>query len=327
VRKTLQETKPDLVHVHFVGMLGDRALKYAARTGIPVLGTNHALPEAALFYYGYEPIKMLQQRLPWAFAFLENRIKRVIVDFYQRCSVMTAPSPTACDLYAQWGVARPIVQISNGILFDRFSRSGSAEARAEILARYDIPRARQVIFYAGRTQPEKRVDILLRAVQRLAARRDVHLLIAGGCDEGTRKLARQLDLADRVAFAGYLHPETELPGAYLAADVFASASECEGQGIAFLEAMAAGLPVVAADKYAVKDVVRPGETGFLFDIGDAQAMADRLNDVLSDPALRARMSANAVRLAAEHDLERSVDALEKLMRDMRARSPASKPDA
>jgi glycosyltransferase involved in cell wall biosynthesis len=56
-------------------------------------------------------------------------------------------------------------------------------------------------------------------------------------------------------------------------------------------------------------------------------MADRLNDVLSDPALRARMSANAVRLAAEHDLERSVDALEKLMRDMRARSPASKPDA
>jgi glycosyltransferase involved in cell wall biosynthesis len=120
-------------------------------------------------------------------------------------------------------------------------------------------------------------------------------------------------LGDRVTLTGVLDLDDELPAAFRSAELLAHASEVEAQGIALLEGMAAGLPVVAAAAGAVGETIADGETGLLVPVGDAAAMASAIARLLGDPPLRQRLGEEARRRAARHDVERSVDRIESLL--------------
>jgi glycosyltransferase involved in cell wall biosynthesis len=311
--RALDEACPDVVHLHFVTPFGMAALAEARRRRIPTLGTNHALPEQALEVYG----RFIRTALPPVFALFERALWWHIVRFYNRCDTMTAPTATAIEIYRRRGITVPTELVSNGTEVARFAAPSGTKTRGderrEFLARYGIPDDRRIVLYAGRSNPEKRIDVLLDAFSRLPASANAHLVMTGGPVSLSAAEVARRGLGDRVTLTGVLDLDDELPAAFRSAELLAHASEVEAQGIALLEGMAAGLPVVAAAAGAVGETIADGETGLLVPVGDAAAMASAIARLLGDPPLRQRLGEEARRRAARHDVERSVDRIESLL--------------
>jgi glycosyltransferase involved in cell wall biosynthesis len=153
---------------------------------------------------------------------------------------------------------------------------------------------------------------LILAIQALASlvagAPDIHLCLVGRDDgEGPklRRAAADLGVASRVHFLGYqADARALLPGF----DIFTLPSLCEGQPIALLEAMDAGLPVVASNVGGIPEVVEHGVTGFLAPSGDAQALAAHLLTLSLDPRLRASMGrAGREKVRRDHDIGRTAN--------------------
>jgi glycosyltransferase involved in cell wall biosynthesis len=157
---------------------------------------------------------------------------------------------------------------------------------------FGIPAQASVLLSLQRLSPLKHVEVVIQSVQRLVerGRRDFVLLVGGRGPEEQRlkQLVRRLRLEAYVRFLGYV-PEPELPRHFGLADVFCLASVFETFGIVLAQAMAAGLPVVAARSSAVPEVVQHGITGLLSAPLDASAMADHIATLLDDRALRLKM--------------------------------------
>lgn len=138
-----------------------------------------------------------------------------------------------------------------------------------------------VIGFLGRMDPIKGVDTLLAAAELLAERGAFfRLLMAGdGPSAGRyRECCRELGLADRVSWAGWIEDKQAF---FNAVDVFCMPSRSEGMGLSLLEAMAHGRPVVGSDCAAVKELVTESGAGIVFPIGDANALVDALEGLLS----------------------------------------------
>jgi len=171
----------------------------------------------------------------------------------------------------------------------------------------DEPREILRLLFVGRIYPQQKgLEHLLNALKILAIRWKLHLTLVGedgGGLERVHALARTLGVEESVTFTGRL-PRSELIRAYQAADVFVLPSLFEPFGIVLLEAMAAGLPVVASRVGGIPDVVEEGKTGLLVEPGNSRALAETLEGLLSDPGLRRRM-ANAGRArAADYSWDR-----------------------
>jgi glycosyltransferase involved in cell wall biosynthesis len=136
--------------------------------------------------------------------------------------------------------------------------------------------------------PRKGVDTLLRAFARVTTDAVLRVVGIGPEKERLERLAQDLGIAGRVQFLGYL-PFAALAAEYRNASVFALPTEQEGFGIVFLEAMASSLPIIATRVAAVPEVVSDGVTALLVDPGDEAALAQALEKLLRDPAVRARL--------------------------------------
>ncbi|APS18879.1 GDP-mannose-dependent alpha-(1-6)-phosphatidylinositol monomannoside mannosyltransferase [Streptomyces sp. Tue 6075] len=197
---------------------------------------------------------------------------------------------------------RRMVRLAPGVDADAFAvRPGARDAVRtpvnRIRERYGLG-ARPVILCAARLVPRKGQDTLIRALPAvLRAVPDAVLLLTGDGPYARtlHRLAAGTGVAHAVVLAGG-RPHPEMPEHYAAADVFAMPCrtrrrglEVEGLGIVFLEAAAAGLPVLVGDSGGAPDTVRDGETGYVVDGRDTAAVADRLVALLRDRAAAAAM--------------------------------------
>ncbi|MGO9505340.1 MAG: glycosyltransferase [Streptosporangiaceae bacterium] len=281
---------PDVVHIHCPLVLGATALASARRRAIPVVYTNHYLPA------NVSPSLRRRPRL------FDDAFYACLLAFANRCSYVTAPSATALRLLRERGLRVPSRVISNGVEARMSAPAGAPELLAR---RYGLPRDQPVILSVGRLSPEKRLDVLIDAAARLT--RPAHVAIGGtGPQESAlRAGVRQRGLTGRISFLGFV-PDADLPGLYRAADVFAIASEAELQSLTTMDAMASGLPVVAAGACALTELVSHDRSGYLFAPGDAAAMARYLDRLAADPPLRRRMGAAGVLIAAGHERGRTL---------------------
>ena len=153
---------------------------------------------------------------------------------------------------------------------------------------------KKVILYVGRIEPLKGLDILLTAISLLEERSDVRLLVVGGSPQRDRELDRlkseaaRLGIAEMVTFTGSVL-QSELPTYYSAADVFVLPSHYESFGLAALEAMACGIPIVVSRVGGLKTFVKDGETGYLIPWRCPEPFAQRLDMLLANPGLREAM--------------------------------------
>jgi glycosyltransferase involved in cell wall biosynthesis len=146
---------------------------------------------------------------------------------------------------------------------------------------------------------------------------DAQLVIVGIGTQAAEleRRARRNGVAEHTHFLGFV-PDPALPSAYAVADVFCMPGVAELQSLVTLEAMATGLPVVAADAVALPHLVRNGQNGWRYPPGDVAMLADRLAAVLIEPDLARTMGSTSRLIAVEHDSSRSIQRFESLYRDL-----------
>jgi len=160
----------------------------------------------------------------------------------------------------------------------------------------------------GRLWPQKRVKDAIWAADLLKViRDDVHLLVIGDGPQRDRlmRFRDQVRISDKVHFLGQ---RGDVPRLMPHFDLLWSTSGYEGQSNAILEAMAAGVPVVASDIPGTRELVVPDETGYLIPVGDRAAFAKFSERLLSDAALAGRFSAAArSRVASDFSVEKMIE--------------------
>ena len=205
-----------------------------------------------------------------------------------------------------------VVVIPNGIEVPDVERpAGRRQARIGL----GLPADQVVVGTVARLDPVKRLDVLLQALRSLP---DAYAVIIGDGPEraGLLALSKRLELTDRVRFVGH----QENVWAWLAAlDVFVLSSDWEGMPNALLEAMAAGLPVVATEVGGIPDVMVESVNGFLVPPRDPTSLAQAITHLLDDPDLRQQMGQVGRERVIEHfSVERMVERTQNLYEQLLA---------
>jgi 1,2-diacylglycerol 3-alpha-glucosyltransferase len=298
------KAKPDVIHTHSFFGLGLEALLNGAILGIPVIGTNHTT------IAGFGP------HIPISVA----RAGAYVTWFHNRCDYVTAPSQS---VFAELGLAklrRPHQVISNPIDTVLFTPVHWPEREA---LRAQCGLTVPTITYAGRLGPEKNIEVLLHA---LATLRDhgvaAELTIAGhGSHESIlRTLAAELRIDRQVRFFGTL-AQQDLAQLLRISDTFAIMSTSETQSMVLLQAMASGIPVIAADTRALPEFVNPAN-GVLVDPHDPVRLARALGEMLASPERRQALGSAGRRTAERYGTESVTDQWEALYRSVIQRNPA-----
>jgi glycosyltransferase involved in cell wall biosynthesis len=303
--RLVEEIAPDVVHVqgHFV--VGRASIAAARRGGVPVVATNHFMPDN-LFQFAHIPERLRTR----AGAIAWRDFNRV----FSRVDRVTTPTRIAAGLLTGKGFSRSVEPISCGIDLERFHPH--AEPKLWARKAFDLP-DRDTVLFVGRLDEEKRLDELIRALPYVLNDTDAQIALVGtgGQRAALAKLAHRIGVGDRVIFLGFV-PDEALPQAYAAADVFAMPGVAELQSIATLEAMATGLPVVAADAMALPHLVRPGENGHLFSPGDVRRLARHLSGLLGSPGMRTAMGAASRAIALTHDHQTALSRFEAIYQEV-----------
>ena len=229
----------------------------------------------------------------------------------------------------EYGTSAEVVH--NGVDVDRF-RSADPGLAAALRRRAGAAR-RPLILAVGGIEPRKGSDTLMAAVAELrrsgrhSGRGPVLAVVGGHSFQDYREYQERvlaslpglgLRLDDDVVLLGTV-PDAELPGWYAAADVLAFPSTKEGWGLAVLEAMSAGLPVVASDLPVFREYLRPGRDALMVPVNDAAALAAALGAVLDDAALAGRLRAAGDQVCARFTWERCAAEHQRIYADLKWR--------
>jgi glycosyltransferase involved in cell wall biosynthesis len=193
------------------------------------------------------------------------------------------------------------------------------EADTYAVAQQMPPRADDLVLFVGRLSYYKGVDVLLRALARVA---DARLVIVGEGPEriALQRLANQLGLADRVTWRGHV-PDAELATLYrsVAALVLPSTGLSESFGIVQLEAHACGTPVISSNLPGVRVVNPDGITGLQVRPGDVDDLSRTIRRLLNDQHLRTRLGKQAFRYVRQHfSMRQMLDGVEAVYREVRS---------
>lgn len=277
--RALADFAPDLIHAHTFLAAGWEARRAARRLGVPCVGSNHWAVDA------------FAGRVPLIGEACARAALRAVTRFYEGFDRVTAPSQTVLDRMRDAGLRSPQAVVSNPIDTALFRPAKQGEAAA---AKQRFGLAASTVLYAGRLAPEKGIDVLIRALARLAPRHPgLELALAGhGSAEGAlRDLARSLGVASRVRFLGTLG-QPALAEAMRGCELFALASTSETQSMVLLQAMACGVPAVGARAQALPEFITR-EVGRLAAPGDAEGFAAQIGLLLDRPGLRERLGRQA----------------------------------
>ncbi|HEX6489317.1 MAG TPA: glycosyltransferase family 1 protein [Candidatus Dormibacteraeota bacterium] len=275
LRSRLARFRPDVVHVVNPALLGAGGIVYARSLGVPVMASFHTHLPKYLSHYGLGALE------PLAWGILRSVHNKAALN-------LCISDPIAEELRGH-GIERVHVAWRGGVDADLFNpKRRSREMRARLTdGNPDAP----LLVSAGRLSAEKGLDLLGGVLPRLPGAR---LALVG---DGPHRADLEQQFAGLpVHFAGYLRGE-ELASAVAAADAFVFTSQTDTLGLVVLEAMAAGVPVVACNSGGVPDLVRPGWNGLLFEPGDAIHAAAALGRVLGDAGLSERLSLAGRRFA------------------------------
>lgn len=264
-RADLARYAPNLVHVSAPEFLGHAAISWAKKRNIPTVASLHTRFETYPRFYGL--------------GFLEKPAIKILTRFYNRVDQVLVPSPGMGDLLRDWGVTSPIGIWSRGINHDRFNpgRRDLAWRRALGLADDEV-----AVSFLGRLVLEKGLGIFADVIGELRRRGVKHRVLVIG--EGPAR-GWFTERVPEAVFTGFLSGD-DLGRAVAGMDIFFMPSVTETFGNVTTEAMAAGVPVVAARATGAIDLVQEGVTGFLVPPTDIVAYADAIQRLVEDAPLR-----------------------------------------
>ncbi|WP_310451163.1 glycosyltransferase [Sulfuritalea sp.] len=279
----------DLVHVQTPFAAHYAGLRLARARGIPCIATYHTHFEEYLFHY----IRFLPRS---ALRYAARCLAR------HQCNALDAivvPSQPMAATLRDYGVAAPLHVIPTGLPESQFLRGDGKRFRQT----WGIGPECEIALFVGRAAHEKNIGFLLEMLAVARRQRPALMLVIAGEGPALPALRRQaaaLGIADHVRFVGYLPREGGLRDCYAAADVFTFASHTETQGLVLLEAMAAGLPVLAIAALGAAEIILP-RRGAIAAADTPEAFAAQLVDLLGRPAQLAAMSGEGIAFAREWD--------------------------
>jgi len=269
----LPSLKLDVIHSHHPFLLGDTAAEKAKTLGLPMVFTFHTRYDEYTHY------------VPFSSDFTKMVIDLWMNHYLEKCQHVITPSESIKQILIENGVEGDITAIPTGINITPFDEADGGPIREENGWGDDL-----VLISVGRLAKEKSFDTLLEAAAKVMRERShVRLVIIGGGleEKSLAKMAKDLGIGDRVQFTGSM-PFEDIPAYLKAADIFCFASTSETQGLVTMEAMAAGLPIVAVDATGTSDAVEDGLDGLLTE-NNSDALAAALEKVIDNPDLRQKL--------------------------------------
>jgi glycosyltransferase involved in cell wall biosynthesis len=294
----IARVQPDVVHTH-LALAGVVGRSLARRHRVPrIMTTLHNLSDWEERHSSL--LRLLDRRtMAWADVVI------AVSDAVRRAAQQRLPT-----------LESRIVTVPNGVRIEALA--GVANERAAARSRLGLPQDAFVVGSVARLDARKGLDTLLEAAGRIAsALPSLHVLIVGRGHERARLEA----LAKHVGLGGRAHLPSSPPAvrdALATMDVFAAPSRTEGLGLAVIEALAAGVPVLAAHVGGLPEVVLDGICGRLLPPNTPEVWAQAIVSAAADPDQRRQWAAGAAKRARQFDLRDSVRAIEHLYVDRAA---------
>jgi 1,2-diacylglycerol 3-alpha-glucosyltransferase len=290
VDQLIPKLKLDVIHTHHPILLGQTAATKARDYNLPLVFTFHTQYQEYTHYIPF-PQEQVQE-------FIKGRVMNWLREYMRKCQHIVIPSESMRSILVNdYGLVDRYTVIPTGIDITPYKKADGAALRAE----WNWPEDK-VIISIGRLAEEKNWVTLLRAfaiAQKSQPNIRLVLLGDGPQAEALKQLAGELGIAERVMFTGKV-PFEQVPNYLKAADLFAFASVTETQGLVTLEAMAAGLPVVAVEATGTQDIVEDGKQGFLVQ-NDANDLANAIIKLIENPSLMSKFKTAALRTSRAYD--------------------------
>lgn len=271
IKSVLDKFQPDFIYLATPLSIGIAGLKYARSNSIPIVATYHTNFPQYLRYYRLGSVQgAVWKYLQW---------------FHSFSQINCCPSLETMEDLLLHGIGK-ITLCNNGIDCAAFSPA----SRSDTVRKHYAPQGEILLLYVGRIAREKDIEVLIRASELLRDKQVAYKLLMVG-DGPDLKALQARDIANTV-FAGYKSGR-ELQAIYASADIFVFPSVTETFGNVILEAMASGLPVIAAYSGGVTESLRDMSNGLGFTPGDAKEMADCIVRLTEDGKLRSHLALNA----------------------------------
>jgi phosphatidyl-myo-inositol alpha-mannosyltransferase len=284
VRAAIEEFRPDVVHAH-EPLVPGVAMFAALASGAPVVATFHAYADRSLLLSAAAPL---------------------LRPVWRRLDARIAVSEAAAEFVGRRFRRNGLRVIPNGVEVDLFAGAQAAP----------LPEGRRILF-VNRLDPRKGFRVMVEAFRRLSdGRRDLVLVVAGDGRERSAVGDLPIEIRGRVVMLGTVR-HADLPPYHAACEVFcAPATGRESFGIVLVEAMAAGLPVVASDIPGYREVVRDGMEGILVPPGDPASVADAVRRVLDDAVFARALGEAGRERAGRYSWEAVAGRVEEVYREV-----------
>ncbi|GGO61770.1 Glycosyltransferase involved in cell wall bisynthesis [Roseovarius pacificus] len=291
--QVVRQFGPDVIHLHHPFWLGSLGHRMARRLNVPAIFTYHTRLEQ----YGHT--------IPLPGVLFRNVIAHWLVRrFANSCDEIIVPTPVTRDYVRLIGVDRPVHVHPTGVEIERFLPQEPCQLAA-LRSRHN-PDGRKILVTVSRLSKEKNLDFLIAAMRELKDRHapPFRLLVIGDGEERAHltRTIRDKDLTSEVSLVGSV-PEHDIPDYLGLSDLFVFASTSETQGMVILEAMAAGLPVVAVNASGVDAFVQNRRTGVLTE-ENIEVWTDVVHALLVNRSERHAMARAALEEARQHSVER-----------------------
>ncbi len=299
MKKALNKFRPDVIHNQTAEMIAFAARRYAKKYDVPMVSTGHAYPDNIT-----SQLKILKPiKKP-----LDAILRTYMASFLKHSEYATMPTEMAIDDLVpkkRKSFNVTVEPLSNGVDLSKF---GPKKAPAKIYRKYHLPKDKPIALYVGRVDPEKSLSNVVSAFATVLDKvPDARLVIVGDGTDRRRlvDLAQALGIKKEVIFPGRIMPP-DVMEVYRTAQLFVTASETETQGIVLIEAAATGLPLVAVDAGAVRELCQNRKNGILCQPGDVNKLARAMINLFTDEELRKKYGEYSLEIAKQHDLNRTL---------------------
>ncbi|MBE0478482.1 glycosyltransferase [Candidatus Aerophobetes bacterium] len=299
--------KIQVVHANLPTFLGWQSFLAAKKLNIPCVAGLHVQVGNVVPY-----------ELP-PFFFFKGLVEFWFSYFYKMADLLISPSNLGKEILSRYSSCR-IEVVSNGIDPGIFNPTSICFDEIEKFKKKFGLKDSHLLIYTGRLNREKNVLYLVKIMQILRQKKkNVKLLIVGKgeLEKLLQKKIFSTGLDEMIILTGFLS-KGELLCAYREADIFILPSLFELQSIASLEAMAMGCAILVgkSSQSAACELVKEGINGYTFDLKDPHDAAEKINFILSNPALRKSMQKASLTIVREHDIQESITKVEKLYHEL-----------
>jgi len=276
----------DVIHTQHPFVMGNYGSFFADIYNKPLIFTHHTQYDKYSHYIPFEQ-ETVQMFTRW-----------LVKDYANKCDCVIAPSESIKKMLLNQGIKSRIEVVPTGINLDVFGNPN----REIIRKKYNLSLEQKLLLYAGRIAKEKNLEFLIKSFKLVLNKKpNTYLMLVGS---RTKKdylvdLIKKLNLETKVFLVGH---SNAVQNYYGAADLFVFSSKTETQGLVLVEAMAAGIPVVAVDSAGVKDVV-DGKNGVLTKESLSE-FSEKIIKLLENDALRKEMSQNARKTASRYSIQK-----------------------